>query len=432
MIDLLIDDSPKCCLNFVKLCKMKYYNFSLIHSIRPNYAFQTGDPLYGSKHSTGGTSIWGLISGKESKRYFVPDISEKLSHDQIGTVSFICAQSSDKEDGGSKVCGSEIIVSLGDKNEKLDSNAVFGRVVEGLETLEKINQSYCDESGRPLRDIRIKHTYILEDPFDDLEGLEEPASSPEPTAEQLATVRIGEDEEVNLEDDDESKRAEVRAKQQALTLEMVGDLPFAEVKPKENQLFICKLNPATQEEDLELIFSRFGKIVSCELVRDKTTGESLQYGFIDYENKEDCERAYMKMDGVLIDDRRIHVDFSQSVSRLQAEAKRKVPSNSRSRHNDVRRDVRHRRMSDEDRKWDERRDRSDKGSSRRYRHDKYDDRGHRRRPRSRSRDGRNRSRYDGAGVKSDDYRLRERETDGYPGSRSHYREDGRTRSKDYR
>ena len=32
---------------------------------------------------------------------------------------------------------------------------------------------------------------------------------------------------------------------------------------------------------------------------------------------EDCERAYFKMDNVLIDDRRIHVDFSQSVSKVK-------------------------------------------------------------------------------------------------------------------
>ena len=32
---------------------------------------------------------------------------------------------------------------------------------------------------------------------------------------------------------------------------------------------------------------------------------------------EDCESAYFKMDNVLIDDRRIHVDFSQSVSKLK-------------------------------------------------------------------------------------------------------------------
>lgn len=70
------------------------------------------------------------------------------------------------------------------------------------------------------------------------------------------------------------------------------------------------------DEDLELIFSRFGKILSCEVIRDKRTGDSLQYAFIEYEEQASCEQAYFKMQGVLIDDHRIHVDFSQSVSKL--------------------------------------------------------------------------------------------------------------------
>lgn len=65
-----------------------------------------------------------------------------------------------------------------------------------------------------------------------------------------------------------------------------------------------------------MIFSRFGTILSCEVIRDKRTGDSLQYAFIEFENQKDCEQAYFKMQGVLIDDHRIHVDFSQSVGRL--------------------------------------------------------------------------------------------------------------------
>ena len=40
----------------------------------------------------------------------------------------------------------------------------------------------------------------------------------------------------------------------------VGDLPDVEVKPEENVLFVCKLNPVTTADDLEIIFSRFGEI----------------------------------------------------------------------------------------------------------------------------------------------------------------------------
>jgi peptidyl-prolyl cis-trans isomerase-like 4 len=99
---------------------------------------------------------------------------------------------------------------------------------------------------------------------------------------------------------------------------MVGDLPFAEVKPPENVLFVCKLNPVTADDDLELIFSRFGTVLSCEVIRDRKTADSLQYAFVEFENQKDCEQAYFKMQDVLIDDHRIHVDFSQSVSKLSS------------------------------------------------------------------------------------------------------------------
>jgi peptidyl-prolyl cis-trans isomerase-like 4 len=56
--------------------------------------------------------------------------------------------------------------------------------------------------------------------------------------------------------------------------------------------------------------------VSADIIRDFKTGDSLCYGFIEFENKEACEAAYFKMDNVLIDDRRVHVDFSQSVGKL--------------------------------------------------------------------------------------------------------------------
>lgn len=104
---------------------------------------------------------------------------------------------------------------------------------------------------------------------------------------------------------------------------MVGDIPDADAKPPENVLFVCTLNPVTTDEDLEIIFSRFGTIISCEVIRDQKTGDSLQYAFIEFENEEDCIKAYFKMDNVLIDDRRIHVDFSQSLAKVKGISRRK-------------------------------------------------------------------------------------------------------------
>lgn len=222
-----------------------------------------------------------------------------------------------------RLASSQFIITLGENLELLDGKAaVFGEVVEGFDALEKINSAFVDSSGRPLQDIRILHTVVLDDPYDDPPGLSEPPGSPVPSAEQRATVRIAHDEVLQENTDPEQLekiRREREARAQALTLELIGDLPFADVTPPEQILFVCKLNPVTRDEDLELIFSRFGKILSCEVIRDKKSGDSLQYAFIEFANKEDCERAYFKMQGVLIDDHRIHVDFSQSVSKLSAD-----------------------------------------------------------------------------------------------------------------
>ena len=226
---------------------MKYYNFSPVHSVQKNFSFQTGDPLGpDSKDSDGGSSVWGLLDGS-SKRTFPATFHPKLKHAERGTVSMATAPST--RDPDERLAASQFIITLGDDLDYLDGKAaIFGKVVEGFDALEKINDSFCDDKGRPLVDIRIKHTIILDDPYDDPTGLVEPPESPVPTKAQLATVRIADDD--NLEDENdpetvEKLRREREARAQALTLEMVGDLPFAEVKPPENVLFVCKLNPVT-------------------------------------------------------------------------------------------------------------------------------------------------------------------------------------------
>ena len=359
-IDLLVQDAPKCCEkyvlrlfctqvstdrfaktracahSFLKLCKIKYYNYSPVYNVQPNFSFQSGDPIGPeAKDSDGGSSIWALPDGSTKKptkkdlMTFRPEISKKRKHGERGTVSM--ATSSSKNDPDDRRAGSQFIITLGDNIEQLDGKAaIFGEVVEGFDTLEKINTAFVDQTGRPLQDIRILHTVVLDDPYEDPAGLVEPPQSPIPSAEQLATVRIAYDEVLEERSDPEQLekvRREREARAQALTLELIGDLPFADVTPPEQILFVCKLNPVTRDEDLELIFSRFGKILSCEVIRDKKSGDSLQYAFIEFGNKEDCERAYFKMQGVLIDDHRIHVDFSQSVSKLSSDWRSTTKSN---------------------------------------------------------------------------------------------------------
>ncbi|KAJ2803692.1 Peptidyl-prolyl cis-trans isomerase-like 4 [Coemansia furcata] len=304
VIDLYTEEAPRTSMNFLKLCQIKYYNFAAFNRIERGFIAQTGDPT-----GTGGQSIYGVLGGDT---YFPAEIHPKLKHNKRGTVSMAV---SGEEPG---VSGSQFFITLADDLEYLDGRyTVFGQVTEGLDVLEQINSAFCDSKHRPLRDILIRHTIVLNDPFPDPPSLVVPNSPLFPTAEQLAGIRMeaGSDTEEQASES-ESARREREANAQALTLEMIGDLPFADIKPPENILFVCKLNPVTRDDDLETIFTRFGKILSCQVIRDPQSGDSLGYAFIEFDQKEACEEAYFKMDNVLIDDRRIHVDFSQSVSKL--------------------------------------------------------------------------------------------------------------------
>ena len=323
------------------MCKIYYYNLNaffngqsasacwvssavkLTHfprlspAVSKDFIAQTGDP---TATGTGGQSFRSHMASLSSAssavpRYFKPTIVPRLKHSTRGTVSMAVAPG---PQGG---CGSQFFITLAEGAiEYLDStHAVFGHVVEGLDVLEQMNEIFVDTDGRPLKDVRIRHVVVLgqssvhlvadslirktstealrfvaDDPFPDPPGLVVPPASPTLIPDTNANLRILDDEDALAtlpESELEAQRRTQAASASALTLEMIGDLPFANVRPPENVLFVCKLNPVTRDEDLELIFSRFGKIMSCEVLRDKKTGDSLQYAFVEFDKREEAEQV---------------------------------------------------------------------------------------------------------------------------------------------
>lgn len=303
VIDLKAEHAPKTCINFVKLCKIKYYNNCLFHTVQKDYIAQTGDP---TNIGNGGTSIYGKLPGL-AQRYFKDEIHPALKHNVKGTVAMA--------NGAQNENASQFYITLRKECENLDEkHTIFGTVAEGLDILDKMNATMVDEKNAPYQNIRIWHTEILDDPFPDPDGLDGliPPKSPEVVKDEIFKSIEDAEDEAELQE----RMALTLAKSQATTLELLHDLPDADIIPPDSDLFIAKLNPVTQDGDLELIFSRFGPIKSCEIVRDWKTGDSLQYAFITFENVKDCENAYFKMHDCVIDDRRIFVNFSQSVSKL--------------------------------------------------------------------------------------------------------------------
>lgn len=312
VVDLFVDACPLASKNFLKLCKLKYYNGSLFFNVQENFMAQAGDP---TATGAGGSSVYGLLYGEQA-RFFEDEVRAELSHNRKGLVGMASA--------GPNLNASQFyITTRADDLEYLDGKrTIFGEVAEGMDVLDRINELFVDKDYRPLQDVRIKHTYVLEDPFPDPEGLEVPDESPkrERPAEEQVEPRLAADEKLDendgrTEQEIEQSLREKEAKSRAVVLEMIGDIPDADVKPPEEVLFVCKLNPVTESSDLDMAFCRFGPC-KAQVIRDYKTGDSLCFAFVEFEDKRHCEEAYVKMNNVLLDDRRIKVDFSQSVSKL--------------------------------------------------------------------------------------------------------------------
>jgi peptidyl-prolyl cis-trans isomerase-like 4 len=181
-LDLDVDRAPKTCENFLKLAKAYKYNYCAFFSVQKNFLAQTGGP---SSSGKGGLSVWSLLP-KDSPQYdpspyFRPERGPHLKHRTRGTVSMALSHAGKGKAEDDLVAGSQFFITLADNIEYLDGkHAPFAMVVEGQEegeTLDKINASFTDDDGRPLRDIRIKHVIILGE-YSGLEVSSRPKSSP--------------------------------------------------------------------------------------------------------------------------------------------------------------------------------------------------------------------------------------------------------------
>jgi peptidyl-prolyl cis-trans isomerase-like 4 len=366
VIDLDIEGSPELSRNVLKLSQARYYTNCLIFSVLRNRFCLTGDP---SGDGTGGACIFGLIDSVSDERSsaieknpkrFLKSKGRELSNAECQERGRVVAT---ELNGTPDTIGSQFLITLAEgpdcaldgyrmaiESHRDPSDSTGGPpkyfslgVVSEDESnvLDQIHDAYCDAQGRPYADIRIIRALVLHDPFDDPPGMEKllqkrgvlfaednetVTASPdcERPPEERVEMRIPADQIEPEEDELDDKAARERDerikqkedKSRAVVLEMLGDLPSAEIKAPENVLFICKLNPVTDDEDLELIFSRFDPNVKVDIIRDADTGASLQYAFAEFSNKDQAVEAYFKMNNALIDDRRIKVDFSQSVAKM--------------------------------------------------------------------------------------------------------------------
>ncbi|GAV50475.1 hypothetical protein ZYGR_0U03310 [Zygosaccharomyces rouxii] len=295
--------------NFLKLCKCNFYQNQCFYNLHKDQSVQFGNPLLGYEDRKElrlkNTSVEGITSEPVKSRLLKatesPDRSGKALKGSLGNVVV------QKQESGQELIGSQVIISLAEHGLDATNAIYFGDVIQtSWSTLDKIERFAIDDTQRPIEDIRIRSTFIIYDPF--LDGRHFPTYE---VSLPIQDIRLPQTLVDEFTDEDPEVRRDIKRKE--LSLEIIENMPIMGIKPSPRVLFICKLNPLTRAKDIATIFQRFGAIASVEIVRDKSTGHSLGYGFIQFTDRKSCEQAYKKMEGVIIDDRRIHVDFSQSV-----------------------------------------------------------------------------------------------------------------------
>uniref|UniRef100_A0A672M8F3 Poly(U)-binding-splicing factor PUF60-like n=1 Tax=Sinocyclocheilus grahami TaxID=75366 RepID=A0A672M8F3_SINGR len=62
-----------------------------------------------------------------------------------------------------------------------------------------------------------------------------------------------------------------------------------------NRIYVASVHPDLSDDDIKSVFEAFGRIKSCTLARDPTTGKHKGYGFIEYDKAQSAQDAVSSM-----------------------------------------------------------------------------------------------------------------------------------------
>ncbi|MBI4038242.1 RNA-binding protein [Candidatus Daviesbacteria bacterium] len=77
------------------------------------------------------------------------------------------------------------------------------------------------------------------------------------------------------------------------------------------KLFVGSLPWAVDDARLAEIFSQAGTVVSAQVVKDRDTGRSRGFGFVEMSTDEEAETAVKNLNGLDVDDRKIVVNIAR-------------------------------------------------------------------------------------------------------------------------
>ncbi len=78
----------------------------------------------------------------------------------------------------------------------------------------------------------------------------------------------------------------------------------------EPKIFVGNLPISTTEEDLHTLFSQAGKVTSVELIKDRDTGNSKGFAFLEMDSQSEAEKAIRAFNGYQLSNRKLKVNIA--------------------------------------------------------------------------------------------------------------------------
>ena len=140
-------NAPNTAANFVELARAGFYNGLTFHRIIKGFMIQGGDP---KGNGTGGPGY--SIKGE----FRINGFKNDLSHSR-GVISM--ARAYDKDSAGSQ------FFIMHKDGDFLDGQyAAFGKVIEGIEVVDKIANTKTSPNDRPLERVVISSIEVIDEP----------------------------------------------------------------------------------------------------------------------------------------------------------------------------------------------------------------------------------------------------------------------------
>ncbi len=137
-IELFEKEMPVTAGNFRKLVEKGFYNGVIFHRVIKDFMIQGGDPT--------GTGMGG-------PGYSIKDEFSKSNRNDRGTISMANA--------GPNTGGSQFFINLVNNNYLDRKHPVFGKVVKGMDVVDKIGSTKTDAGDRPVNKVVINKATII-------------------------------------------------------------------------------------------------------------------------------------------------------------------------------------------------------------------------------------------------------------------------------